>query len=403
MSGSKVATGEQLTMKKAIQAVDSCSDEDDLTGFDLLAEFKAPLQKAEKVQSVHFTSDEEDFYEKLKYGSKGKPLEKQAPAMQKQAPAMQQQSPAMQHQAPAMQQQAPVHLQQAPVMQQHAPVYGLPAPLDASPAPVDNTNKEILVLLQQLLIAQARPAARDASPDSSDEDEWERPRRTRQRRRSREEKREMLPEPRIPSPIPHSPSPKPRSPSPKQSSAKAERVKRDLFKFIPKTLTFDGTGNWLAFKRKFLKYTKLTEMTSEECADMLCWCLTGKAIDYYTAITERHENMPYDTLLVKLDGRYGDCELVETAQLKFRQALQKQDESIEDWADRLQIMAMTAFRKLPEDYASEQVVYQFCQGLLDEDAAHHIGAQRPESIESALEKVLWFQHMYQTVNNHPGR
>jgi hypothetical protein len=128
--------------------------------------------------------------------------------------------------------------------------------------------------------------------------------------------------------------------------------------------------------------------------------MTGKAMDYYDTIIERDENMSYEVISEKLETRYGVRELRVMAMMKFNAAMQTEEESIEDWSDRLLILASPAFRGCTEDYATTQLVYRFCQGLVDKKAALHVGSQNPGTLEVALEKVQWFQHMRQAVYEH---
>ncbi|KAH3838499.1 hypothetical protein DPMN_111909 [Dreissena polymorpha] len=76
---------------------------------------------------------------------------------------------------------------------------------------------------------------------------------------------------------------------------------------------------------------------------------------------ESNPEVPYRTLLKKLEGRFG-AELAKSAQAKFAMALQKKGESMEDWGDRVQALATEAFRDLPESFCNQQAIDRFCQG-----------------------------------------
>jgi hypothetical protein len=45
----------------------------------------------------------------------------------------------------------------------------------------------------------------------------------------------------------------------------------------------------------------------------------------------------------RLGNRFGVQELKETAEIHFQQAVQTQDESLEEWSDRLMTLAHRAF------------------------------------------------------------
>jgi hypothetical protein len=57
-------------------------------------------------------------------------------------------------------------------------------------------------------------------------------------------------------------------------------------------------GNWKAFYTKFSRYAEVSEWTEGECRDQLCWCLDGKASEYYAFLVERNQEMVYMVLYV---------------------------------------------------------------------------------------------------------
>jgi hypothetical protein len=65
------------------------------------------------------------------------------------------------------------------------------------------------------------------------------------------------------------------------------------------SLKFDGKSNWKAFYAKFSRYAEVSEWTEGECRDQLCWCLDGKASEYYALLVERNQEMVYMDLIRK--------------------------------------------------------------------------------------------------------
>lgn len=100
-------------------------------------------------------------------------------------------------------------------------------------------------------------------------------------------------------------------------------------------------------------------------------------------------SIPYAT--VKDGGRFG-AELQASAQAKLAQAAQQQNENMEDRADRIQALAVEAFRNLPEDYCNQQAIDRFCQGLIDTGAGHSAFMKQHNTIEAAMNYVRLFQH-----------
>ncbi|CAC5424769.1 unnamed protein product [Mytilus coruscus] len=131
----------------------------------------------------------------------------------------------------------------------------------------------------------------------------------------------------------------------------------------PKNIKYDGKGNWQAFFTKFARYAEVCEWGPQECKDQLCWCLEGKASEYYALITERDQEVSYRELVEKLHKRFGFKALPETARVQFNNARQTPEESVEDWADRVLSLATRAFRNLPDDYMYEQAITRLCQGI----------------------------------------
>lgn len=184
--------------------------------------------------------------------------------------------------------------------------------------------------------------------------------------------------------------------SSKSSSQKRSRA-REVIKSLPKNLTYDGTGNWSAFKMKFTRYTKTCEWTEDECLNCLCWCLVGKALDYYAVISKSKQIFSYKRLLKKLEERFGEHELPKTALSRFQQLTQNSGESLEEWSDRLLTLGSKAFKGLPDSYAEEQVIDRFCLGLPDKEAGEHVALKETGTIQQAIQAVRKYQRVHNTI------
>ena len=171
----------------------------------------------------------------------------------------------------------------------------------------------------------------------------------------------------------------------------------------PKALRFDGKTNWLSFKRKFDSYRKVMRWSEEESKDYLMWSLEGKALDFLTITKIDLEKYSFRRIMKKLETRFGVKELTETSKAKFRQAFQKQDESLEDWADRVMTLATPAFVDLPEDHLKKEAIARFCQGCTDKEAAKHACFEQPETMEEALNLVKHHQYISQAVDGKKAK
>jgi hypothetical protein len=157
---------------------------------------------------------------------------------------------------------------------------------------------------------------------------------------------------------------------------------------LPMSLQFDGKSNWKAFYAKFSRYAEVSEWTEGECRDQLCWCLDGKASEYYALLVERNHDMAYMDLIRKLEKRFGFRELPETAQVQFNNARQTPEELLEDWVDRVLSLATRAFRELPEKHMYHQAVVRLCQGTADKEAGIYASNIRPKNVRLYLGALL---------------
>ena len=143
--------------------------------------------------------------------------------------------------------------------------------------------------------------------------------------------------------------------------------------------------------------------SEEESKDYLMWSLEGKALDFLTITKIDLEKYSFRRIMKKLETRFGVKELTETSKAKFRQAFQKQDESLEDWADRVMTLATPAFVDLPEDHLKKEAIARFCQGCTDKDAAKHACFEQPETMEEALNLVKHHQYISQAVDGKKAK
>ena len=105
----------------------------------------------------------------------------------------------------------------------------------------------------------------------------------------------------------------------------------------------------------------------------------------------------------KLESRFGVPELKETSKAKFRQAYQKSEESLEDWADRAMTLATPAFVDLPEQHLKQQAIAKFCRGCCDKDATKKVCFEQPFTMEEALNLVKHHQYISQAVDGKKQR
>lgn len=173
---------------------------------------------------------------------------------------------------------------------------------------------------------------------------------------------------------------------------------------LPKNLRFDGSTSWLSFKQKFNSFREVGNWTDSECRDYLNWSLEGKALDYFTYATEMGRNLTHKQIMKKLEGRFGVKDLTETSRVRFHQASQRPEESLEEWADRVLTLATPAFRDFSDErYCRQEAISKFCQGCVDKEAGKHACLERPRTMDRALNLVKHYQYITQAVDGKRGR
>ncbi|VDI42212.1 Hypothetical predicted protein [Mytilus galloprovincialis] len=155
------------------------------------------------------------------------------------------------------------------------------------------------------------------------------------------------------------------------------------------------------FTPKFQRYADRLSWTTTERKDQLCWCLHGKAGDYYANLIDRDQGVDYFDVIHKLEKRFNFQDLPETLQVQFMSARQNANEKLEDWADRVLSLACKAFRDLPDNYMYTQAIWKICQGCSDKEAGQHGATARPTSVEAAIDQIKWFQHNHTAIFGKP--
>ena len=107
-------------------------------------------------------------------------------------------------------------------------------------------------------------------------------------------------------------------------------------------------------------------------------------------------------IIKRFEARFGVKELTETPKANFRQAYQKPEESLEDWAGRVMTLAIPAFVDLPDEYLKTEAIAKFCQGCSDKDTAKHACFEHPSTMEEALNLVKHHQYISQAVDGKKG-
>ena len=167
---------------------------------------------------------------------------------------------------------------------------------------------------------------------------------------------------------------------------------------IPRTISYDGTGSWRAFYAKFHSYAEEQQWNGKQRKNYLCWVLQGKASEYFANLVERESTLEYFDLVRYLEKRFAEADLPETWRLHFASLRQRADEPIRDWADRVSLIGIKAYKEMPDHHMQKELVIKFCQGCNDKEAGLYALNKRCTTLEEAINHVQWSQHTTQVMH-----
>ncbi|GFO14332.1 hypothetical protein PoB_004083700 [Plakobranchus ocellatus] len=143
-------------------------------------------------------------------------------------------------------------------------------------------------------------------------------------------------------------------------------VKGKRFVQPPQCLLYAGDSDWAAIHLRFERFAKEQVFCDQDAKNYLCWILVGKAAEYYTFLVRQDRVMTYTEFMTHMERRFAARHLRETALLRFQNARQHGDESIEEWADRIHPLALYAFEQVPcagiWHWEKDQMILRFCTG-----------------------------------------
>ncbi|KAH3813528.1 hypothetical protein DPMN_141989 [Dreissena polymorpha] len=102
--------------------------------------------------------------------------------------------------------------------------------------------------------------------------------------------------------------------------------------------------------------------------------------------------LSYLEVVDKPERRFGYRDLPETARVTFSSARQGDDESVDDWADRVMTLASEAYMDLPEAYMLQESILGFCMGVREKEAGELVINQSSAYIEQAIDQLKWVIH-----------
>ena len=168
----------------------------------------------------------------------------------------------------------------------------------------------------------------------------------------------------------------------------------------PKLPSYDGKGSWKPFITQFETHATLGGWDEQQRKTMMLLCLQGDAAEFFTMLIDM--NYQFEEIKRRLEQRYGKRELPQTLRSQFHQIKQNSDESIFEWAERVQKVGFEAFRdyNLNQEYVVEEMVRRFCQGCFDKETAQYVSDKNPRSIDEALHMMRLHEFNSKAIYGH---
>ena len=116
--------------------------------------------------------------------------------------------------------------------------------------------------------------------------------------------------------------------------------------------TFNGSGNWNIFRAKFETCAKYSNWDNEDKLMHLMTVLDWSAADI---ISNCHATLTYNSLLDKLQRRYGSEHQYESYRYQLENRRQKSGESLQALCDDLEKLAARGLSGLRGGYARNHV------------------------------------------------
>jgi hypothetical protein len=127
----------------------------------------------------------------------------------------------------------------------------------------------------------------------------------------------------------------------------------------------------------------LYQWSSTQKLQHLKTCLTGKAIGFVRTLTP-HACNKYRRMVERLRQRFRGIDRPEILRKNLHDVKQRADESLDDFADRIQTVVATAFQRMDPEISQVMGTEHFLRGVRDRTAAYESARAHPQTVPQAL-------------------
>ena len=171
--------------------------------------------------------------------------------------------------------------------------------------------------------------------------------------------------------------------------ATANQQKMNVSKIISTLPQFSGkAGSWESFISTFTAVTRKLEINDNEKLDFLLISFRNEAAEFKDLLPET-VRQNYDEVVRRCSERFGKKEDEITTRRQLAAIKQYVDESVDQFAERIERLVRQAFPTATEDIANAMAVDAFIKGCSNKRAALMVADQdpQPRNINEAVRKI----------------
>ena len=160
--------------------------------------------------------------------------------------------------------------------------------------------------------------------------------------------------------------------------------------FKAKMPIFDGSTRWQSYLLQFETILKMYNCTSDQLkVGKLVEALRGKALNYFESLSPQSRS-DFGILCVFMESRFGSQEHPPIVRAKLQSSVQLLDESLDEFAERVQRYAVEGYPGMPTRWVQLMAVDVLLKGCLDKRAALQTMDKEPAVLSQAVDYLKRF-------------
>ena len=156
---------------------------------------------------------------------------------------------------------------------------------------------------------------------------------------------------------------------------------------IPRSVSFNGKGNWSCFKTKFCTFISHHECNEDTKLVYLSMALEDQASIFYEKRNDQKNFTKLSLALTELENRFENPDRENAAMLQLKNTYQFEEENGRDFEDRLFELAYRAYPGRRVEHIEREVLCQFLIGLYDSKAQSYLTLNEPRDLTAAHDMI----------------